>query len=83
MNLTQAKKYLNRAERNGYVAYHNGIVSQEIPVRWSGNTTGLSFGINIDGDGHNGRLFGCPQIIWDTETAENMFPTRNYNLKSK
>jgi hypothetical protein len=78
MTHSEAKKYLNRAENNGYVRYHNGIVTQETKTKWGGNTTGFICGINIDGDGHNGRLFGCPKIIWDTETAERMFPTRKY-----
>lgn len=72
MNYTQATKYLQRALKNGYVAYHGGIVSQD-----------GSYGINIDGDGHQGRLFGCPQIIWDSETAERKFPARKYNRKDK
>jgi hypothetical protein len=78
MNYTEAKKYLNRAENNGYVRYHSGLVMTEEPVRRGGNTTGSSWGINIDGDGHNGRLFGCPQMIWDVETAERLFPARKY-----
>jgi len=78
MNYTEAKKYLNRAENNGYVRNHSGIVMQEVKSRWGGNTTGCFYGINIDGDGHNGRLFGCPRIIWDVETAESMFPARKY-----
>ena len=79
MTHTEAKKYLNRAENNGYVRNHSGLVIIETKVKWGGNTTGCEWGINIDGDGHEGRLFGCPQIIWDTETAEIMFPTRKYN----
>ena len=71
MTYTQAVKYLHRAERNGYVAYHSGICTMD------GN-----YGINIDGDGHDGRLFGCPQIIWDVERAEEQFPARKYTRKS-
>ena len=82
MNYTEAKKYLARAEKNGYVAYYSGIVSEEVKSRWGENTTGYDYGINIDGDGHDGRYFGCPRIIWDAETAEEMFPTRNYSQKS-
>lgn len=74
MTYRQAQKYLRRAEARGYVAYHSGIVSMEIPLQWGGNTTGYTYGINIDGDGHEGRLFGCPKIIWDVETAERLFP---------
>lgn len=66
MTYTQAVKYLKRAERSGYVAYHSGLVNDG--EAW--------YGINIDGDGHDGRNFGCPQIIWDIETAERMFPGR-------
>jgi hypothetical protein len=74
MTHSQAKKYLARAERRGYVAYHNGIVMEETEKRYGGNTTGTNWGINIDGDGHNGRLFSCPQIIWSAEQAEEKFP---------
>jgi hypothetical protein len=76
MNYKQALMYLNRAEKRGYVAYHSGIVREDIEPSWGGNTTGSNWGINIDGDGHNGRYFGCPKIIWDVETAERMFPSR-------
>lgn len=76
MNYTKAKMYLARAEKNGYTAYHSGLVKTEIPVQWGGNTTGYVWGINIDGDGHNGRYFGCPQMIWSEEIAEDMFPRR-------
>jgi len=79
MTHTQAITYLNRAEKNGYVRYHSGIVRQDIILQWSGNTTGSTWGINIDGDGHDGRLFGCPCIIWDAETAEERFPTKKYS----
>jgi hypothetical protein len=78
MTYTNAKKYLARAERRGYVANRSGIVMQEFNPSWGGNTTGRAYGINIDGDGHDGRLFGCPQIIWDTEQAEDTRP--NYCL---
>jgi hypothetical protein len=81
MNLTQAKKYLKRTEKRGYVSYHSGLVMEEVPITWGGNTTGSVYGINIDGDGGlhaDGRhLFGCPQIIWDEETAERIFPARS------
>jgi hypothetical protein len=81
MNYTEAKKYLKRAEKNGYVRYHSGITLQEGRPRWGGNTSGNTYGINIDGDGHDGRYFGCPKIIWDTETAEMMFPKREYKKR--
>ena len=67
MNYTQARRMLRRAERNGYVPYHRGIVSSETD---RGRTT---YGINIDGDGHDGRLFGCPMIIWDYDQAMEFF----------
>jgi len=79
MNYTQALKYLARAERSGYVKNYSGFVRQDTTPRWGGNTTGSFWGINIDGDGHNGRLFGCPEIIWDVEIAESRFPPRRYN----
>ena len=82
MNYTEAKKYLARAEKSGYVKMHSGFAAQEIRPRWGGNTTGKIYGINIDGDGTitNGvrHLFGCPRVIWDAEDAEKMFPTRQY-----
>jgi len=37
---------------------------------------GKNYGVNIDGDGRDGRLFGCPQIIWSAEQAEAKFPAR-------
>ena len=69
MTYTQAKKYLARAERSGYVAAYSGICNMD---------DGRYYGINIDGDGRDGRLFGCPQIIWSAEDAEDKFPTRTY-----
>lgn len=72
MNYSTAKKMLKRAEARGYVAYHSGIVCYE------GQNGGKnSYGINIDGDGHDGRLFGCPKIIWSTEQFNDSFHT-NY-----
>jgi hypothetical protein len=80
MNYTEAIKYLKRAEARGYIRYHSGIVCQENNNRkWGG--PGNYYGINIDGDGKDGRLFGCPQIIWDAEQAEDMFPARKYAKK--
>jgi len=81
MTHKQAVTYLNRAEKSGYVRYHSGIVRMDVEPQWSGNTTGSIYGINIDGDGFNGRLFGCPCIIWDIETAEMRFPTRKYSKR--
>jgi len=68
MNYTQAIKYLKRACKRGFVAYHSGIVSDG-----DGD-----YGINIDGDGRDGRLFGCPTIIWSPDSAEEKFPARKY-----
>jgi len=75
MTYTQAKMYLRRAERSGYVAYHKGIVSMERKPWW-GSPARYNYGINIDGDGCEGRLFGCPEIIWEAESAEEQFPPR-------
>jgi len=72
MTYKQAISALHRAEKNGYVRYHSGLTHE--------NETG-HYGINIDGDGHDGRLFGCPQIIWDKEQAEEKFPKRKYSKK--
>ena len=67
MNKKQAQQALRWAERNGYVAYHSGIVAFEENNKVTG------YGINIDGDGHDGRLFGCPKIIWDYERCQEMW----------
>ena len=67
MTHKEAEKYLKRSEKNGYVAYHSGLVTMD-----------ADWGINIDGDGHDGRLFGCPKIIWSAEEAEKLFPTKKY-----
>jgi hypothetical protein len=77
MNYTQAITFLKRAEKNGYVRYHSGLVIEDVKTRWGGNTTGSNYGINIDGDGIS-HLFGCPKIIWSVEQAEEMFATRKY-----
>lgn len=73
MTYVEAKKFLKRAEKNGYVRAYGGIVNYE---------DGKYYGINIDGDGRDGRYFGCPQIIWDAAWAEQKFPTRKYKKKS-
>ena len=72
MTYTQAEKYLKRATKQGYAPYHSGsgIVNMD-----------GGYGINIDGDGHDGRLFGCPQIIWSADQAEEKFPA-NSSAKS-
>lgn len=75
MTLTQARKYLKRAEKSGYVAYHSGIASM------SDNGRKQFYGINIDGDGQEGRLFGRPKLIWDADQAEERFPSRRSKHK--
>ena len=72
MNYTTAIKQLKRAERAGYVPVNSGIVIMEVAKRFGGNTTGRVYGINIDGDGHDGRLFGCPKIIWSVEQIDEL-----------
>lgn len=64
MNYSTAKKWLARAEKRGYVAYHSGICCMD-----------GDYGINIDGDGHNGRYFGYPKILWSTEQCNDFFQT--------
>jgi hypothetical protein len=73
MNLKEARIYLRRATRRGYVPYHGGICRMITGRTRYGKEVG-HYGINIDGDGHDGRLFGCPKLIWDADTAEDMFP---------
>lgn len=63
MTRKQAERWLARAEKHGYVAYHSGIVRME----------GRCYGINIDGDGRNGRFFGCPKIFWTQESLVDFF----------
>lgn len=75
MNYTQATKYLHRACKRGYVPYHNGIVSnEELTGNINHQKVKYNYGINIDGDGHKGRYFGYPIIIWDAIIAEEKFP---------
>ena len=74
MNLTDAKKYLKRAENSHFIKYHSGLVCQEVKIKWGGNTTGLIWGINIDGDGSKNHPFGCPKMIWDIDNVKEMFP---------
>lgn len=86
MTLTEARKYLARAQKNGYVPYHTGIVSMET-IKQTRKKKGtevvkikINYGINIDGDGTEGRNFGCPIILWDAEKAEEKFPVKKYYL---
>jgi hypothetical protein len=68
MTYTNAKRMLKAVCKKGYVQYHSGIVSMD------GN-----YAINVDGDGQDGRYFGCPKIIW-TVTAVNELIDGNYKL---
>ena len=80
MTKTQALRYLQRAEHFGFVAYHHGLISCEAESRHSGNITGLSWGINIECHKIEGHLFSHPQIIWDADQAERMFPGKTKKL---
>lgn len=87
MTLTEAKKYLARALKSGYVRYHSGIASMEHQNSYykkgvQHTKVRYTYGINIDGDGHDGRYFGCPQIIWDAEQAEDKFPAKRYTMEA-
>ncbi len=62
MTLKHAERWLKRVEKNGYVAYHDGLVEMN-----------GSYGVNIDGSGHDGRLFGCPRIFWQQEDLVEFF----------
>jgi hypothetical protein len=73
MTYSKAKQMLAAAEKRGYVAYHSGIVSFEE----NGKTT--NYGINIDGDGHEGRYFGCPKTLWSVDSVNNLLGT-SYKL---
>jgi hypothetical protein len=73
MTYSKANQMLMAAEKRGYVKYHSGIVSFEE----GGRVT--NYGINIDGDGHDGRLFGCPKIIWTVGGVNDLLGT-NYKL---
>lgn len=68
MTYKEAIMYLNRAQKNGYVPFHSGIIKME-------NGNKFNWGINIDVDGSKDRPFGVPTIIFDKETAEEMFPS--------
>lgn len=64
MKYQKALQMLKAAEKRGYVAYHSGIVNMD-----------GDYGINIDGDGHGGRLFGCPKILWTVESVNRYLGT--------
>ena len=76
MTYTESKKYLKRAIKNGYMPYYNGIAHMITGIN-NGKEQGY-YGINIDGNGHDGRYFGCPILIWDSQAAEEKFPARIY-----
>lgn len=63
MTKKEAQKTLSIARKCGYVPYYNGLVTFEE----NGKIT--SWGANIDGDGRDGRLFGCPQVIWNEDNG--------------
>lgn len=71
MTFKQAQRWLRRAQRNGYVAYHKGIVYEE----------GRGYGVNIDGDGREGRLFGNPEIFWTQDQIIDFFAARGVYFK--
>jgi hypothetical protein len=74
MTKTQALRYLHRAEHFGFVAYHHGLIIQEVESPYNSKTAGLNWGISIECLKNEGQLFGHPQIIWDADQAERMFP---------
>lgn len=65
MTYKHAKRWLRRAEKHGYVPYHEGIVKM-----------GNAYGVNIDGDGQDGRLFGNPRIFWTQDQIIDFFAER-------
>jgi hypothetical protein len=67
MTHTEAVKLLNKLEKAGYHRYHSGIIRQDVPIRWGGNTTGSVWGVNIDGKGTIDDPTGCPRQIWEQE----------------
>lgn len=73
MTHSKAKQMLAAAEKRGYVRYHQGIV-----CFWE-NGKAQNYGINIDGDGCDGRYFGCPKILWTVEAVNQLLGT-NYKL---
>jgi hypothetical protein len=68
MTYAKARQMLQAAQKRGYVKYHQGIVSMD-----------NNYGINIDGDGHDGRLFGCPKTLWAVDAVNHCLGT-NYIL---
>lgn len=63
MTKKEAQQTLRIAEKCGYVAYHSGL------VRFTENGETVSWGANIDGNGRDGRLSGCPKVIWNADNA--------------
>ena len=72
MTYKEAIRLLKKLEKRGYHRYHNGIIRQDVPVRWGGNTTGSVWGVNIDGKGTMNDPTGCPRQIWDVKEAKNV-----------
>lgn len=62
MTKKEAQKTLKIALKCGYVEYYNGLVLFEENGK-------RSWGANIDGDGRDGRLFGCPKVVWNSDNA--------------
>jgi hypothetical protein len=67
MTYTEAVKLLKKLEKAGYHRYRSGIIRQDVPVTWGGNTTGSVWGVNIDGKGTMNDPTGCPRQIWSLE----------------
>ncbi len=76
MTKTQAIKYLNRAEKRGFVPYQKGLIAHEVESGYRGNSTKLFWGINIEYAGNDACQSFCPKMIWDADRAERMFPTK-------
>ena len=74
MTKYQALRYLHRAEKNGYLPYHYGLVLNEVESPYNGKTTGLKWAIQVEEPGIEGQRTGHPLIIWDADQAERMFP---------
>jgi|GEM_PF-3269038 len=74
MTKSQALRYLNRAERNGYIPYHHGLALNEVESPYNGKTIGLKWGIQVEELGNEVQPTGHPLIIWDADQAERLFP---------
>lgn len=64
MTKREAQRTLRIAIKCGYVAQgRSGLVA------WEENGKITGWGANIDGDGKDGRYFGCPQVIWNSDNG--------------